>query len=150
MRYTREQIMTALFAYFVALAPFQTTGRKVLWYDQVTAFPALFLRHTIDRYPHREVINLPAAPIMEADLFIYCSNPNDSDVAPETQINDLVDAVERSLTPSPVDGFLRLPMVTGGQGLVAQVTIEGEIVIATNDGGTVGMATIPFKILTPT
>jgi hypothetical protein len=135
----REQILTALFNLLIPVAGFQTTGRRLVHWGKVAAFPALFLRNPDDDYPPRAIRGLPAKVTLHAEAWIYsASGPDD---APITPINNIIDAVELALKPPPIAETQTLG------GLVSHCWIEGKIVKDPGDLDNIAKVLIPINIL---
>ena len=124
---------------------FQTTGDRLRWYTEVSAQPALFVRHSGDEYPPRRTAReIPSAPIVEFEAWIYSNAGRDPDVAPGTALDNLIDAVRAALTPVP-----GLPQTLGLPGIVQHCWIEGHIDLEPGDAGGQAIAVIPIKVLAP-
>lgn len=136
----REAVMTALCSKLFAVADFRTTGRKVLLWTKVSAFPAIFVRNLGDLYEHPNIILQRVT--MRAEVWIYAhGNPED---ATGSQLNDLVDAVEGAFAP---DNQALHTMTLGG--LVQHCWIDGESTFDPGDIDNFGKAILPVKILVP-
>jgi hypothetical protein len=142
----REAIYTALFSLVSGSASFVTTGRRVkLWSDMNPSdFPALFVNQRDNGYS-RGGEHVPAKVTLEADIIIYTSTGLDPNVVPATELNNLLDAIDTALAPSPVPNSRQ----TLG-GLVEHCWIEGQIIVVPGDSDGIGLAMIPVKILVPT
>jgi hypothetical protein len=121
---------------------FQTTGRRVLLWSKVAAQPALFLRHTATEDVYSNIIT--SATTIHAEVWIYSKAGKDADVAPDTALNYLVDAVRSALQPdNPI-----LRQCTLG-GLVNSCRVEGRSEYDPGDLDGQAKAIIPIQILCP-
>jgi hypothetical protein len=121
---------------------FQTTGRRVLLWSKVAAQPALFLRHTATEDIYQNIIT--SATTIHAEVWIYSKAGLDLDVAPDTALNYLVDAVRNALLPdNPV-----LRQCTLG-GLVNSCRVEGRSEYDPGDYDGQAKAILPIQILCP-
>lgn len=124
---------------------FQTTGDRLKWYTEVSAQPALFVRHSGDEYPPRRAAReIPSAPVLEFEAWLYSNAGRDPDVAPGTALDNLIDAVRAALTPVP-----GLPQTLGLPGVVQHCWIEGHIDLEPGDASGQAIAVIPIKVLAP-
>ena len=124
---------------------FQTTGDRLKWYTEVSAQPALFVRHTGDEYPPRRTAReIPPAPTLEFEAWLYSNAGRDPDVSPGTALDNLIDAVRAALTPAP-----GLPQTLGLPGVVQHCWIEGHIDLEPGDASGQAIAVIPIKVLAP-
>lgn len=141
----REDIYSALFSLLSSAADFVTASRRVqLWSDvPPSSKPALFLYEGDTEYV-RGSEAVPQKVTLSAQILIYTSNGKDPNVIPATQLNDLMDAIDTVLAPSPVTGLQTLG------GLVSHCWIEGKVIVATGDLDGNGLAVIPIKMLVPT
>jgi hypothetical protein len=122
---------------------FRTTGRRLQLWSQVAEQPALFLRNIADEYPKRHAKELPTAPTLEAEAWVYSSAGRDPDLAPGTGLNNLIDAIKAALDPVP-----GTPQ-TLGLASVQHCWIEGRIDMHPGDLDGQAIAVIPIKILAP-
>lgn len=137
-----ETVLAALLAWLAAhAAGFLTTGRRVQHWSQVSAQPALFLRHigTTDTFSGQ----LPITTL-ECEIWIYSNAGENPTVAPDTQLNVLVDAVRAILIPDREPDY----RFTIG-GLVYWCRIEGRSDYAPGDQGGQAIARIPVRITLP-
>lgn len=136
----RETIMTALFATLQGAAAWGTTGRRLIFWTQVSQQPAMFLRNAGEEI-HASPTGLPAKVTMECEVWLY--NKTDASGTPGAGLNDLIDAVQAALRPPP-----GRPQTLGG--LVSHCRIEGKIDLHPGDLDGQAIAVIPVKILVPT
>ena len=138
----RELIFETLFNLVSGIAPFVTTSREVRpWTDVMPSEqPALFMGQGNQNVIAR--IGLPSKYEMEVALYLYCNRGSDPAELAATQINNLIDAIQKALNPtSPVTGVNTLG------GLVFNCVIDGRI--ETDEGllGPQSVAIIPVKVL---
>lgn len=121
---------------------FLTTGRRLKHWSQVPSQPALFLRSEDEESEW-------AAPPMQvltirADAYLYSNYGQDPDVAPETMLNNLLDAIDSALAP---DNPMTRQFTLGG--LVSWCRVIGRIEKDTGDLDGQAIAEIPIEILVP-
>ena len=145
----REVIASALFGLVSpaasAVVGLITSSRKLRHFDDVTPqeMPALFQAQG-NETQERKNFDIPAKRTMHFALYLYTADAQQPAVIPSTQINNMVDAIETVLLPSPVTGKQTLG------GLVAHTWIEGIIEVfecVTDDGKSI--AIIPIAVLMP-
>jgi len=144
----REAIMAALFARLQTVSQFETTGRRVQFWSDVPAQPALFLRHVKDDYPPRPE-GIPALVTMHAEAWIYSRAGEDPHAVPETALNQLVDAVEAALAPDVIVPNFSIENVQTLGGLVEHCWIEDEVLFDPGDIDKQAKAVIPIAMLVP-
>jgi hypothetical protein len=140
---TRNDIMQALLAQVTPPGVFQTTGRRLIYWTDCDAQPALFVRHMKDHYD-RGPTRLPARVTVECEVWIYARTGEDPQVTPDVALNDLVDLVEQQLRPAAN----REAQTLGG--LVTHAWIAGTIEYEPGDIFAQGIAILPVMILVPT
>lgn len=129
MNVPREQILEALLNVVGAATingqpAFVTVSRKFQMWDQVPAGqqPALFLRQIPGRVDQNDPYKLPRWTL-RCGLWIYAQYSPDSGTIPAVLLNNLIDAVDRALVPSPA-----FPDQTLG-GIVVNCFMDGEVII---------------------
>lgn len=149
MAVDREGILGALFARLQTVADFPTTGRRVLFWSEVSEQPALFLRHVMDHYPPR-ASGIPAHVTMRAEVWIYSQAGKNPDAVPEAALNQLVSAVETVLAPEAIWNGRNIQNVqTLGRLDVEHCWIEGDIIFDNGDLDAQGKVIVPIAILVP-
>lgn len=141
---TREAIFKALFDLVSKSAEFRTKSRRLkLWTDvNPTEKPALFVAQRGESYVrHSEAV--PQKVTLKAEIYIYTNAGKDPNVVPATELNNLVDAIDKALAPSPATGVQTLG------GLVSHCWIEGDVMTDPGDLDGDGLAIIPVRILVP-
>ena len=145
----RESIAAALFLLVDAAArtvlTLRTSSRRLRSFDQVDGaqMPALF-QTQLPEIQERATIGQPAKRTLNFEFWIYTSDPQADSVIPAQQLNNVVDAIEAALAPSPLTGAQTLG------GLVLSARIEGSIEYyenVTSDGKSI--AAIPVAVLMP-
>lgn len=138
---THEQVLAALFAWLVAqTTEFETTGRRVKhWNDATVQQPALFLRHigTTDEYDG----DLPIATL-DCEIWVYSNSGKDPNVAPDIELNTLVQQVRACFTPDDDNRFTLNHTVYWAR-------IEGRSDYSPGDQGPQAIARIPVRITLP-
>jgi hypothetical protein len=143
---TRNDILDAALGFFQGIAPWQSApSRKFKTWDDVphAARPAMFLVKTGEERTHNDFEGLPPSITMDVTMFIYTWAPQ-SVAVPDTQLQDILDSVDKALAPSPLMGSKQ----TLG-GLVSHCWIEGRTLTIPGDLDGDGIAVIPLKILIP-
>jgi len=121
---------------------FQTTGRRMQHWTQVSAQPALFLRRV-------GVIDEGAEPFtittLECEAWVYCNAGKDPDVAPDSALTILEQLIRQALAPTLGDEDGRCTL----GGLVYWARIEGKGEISPGDQDGQALAVIPIRITLP-
>lgn len=145
----REAVAAAVFNLVDAAArtvlEIKTSSRRLRSPDSVanSQCPALFMVQIVDE-ESRSVIGLPASRSLKYEFWIYTVDPQVDSAIPAQQLNNVVDAVEAAMAPSPLTGQLTLG------GLVLSCRIDGTIEFyenATQDGKSI--VAIPVTVLIP-
>lgn len=98
---------------------FQTFGRRLIDWRQVSAQPALFLREPDEELEYQSIIL--QVQTIKAEVWIYSKAGENPDFAPIIGLNNLLDAVQASLAPDPNTGRFTLG------GLVHWCRMEGKV-----------------------
>ena len=142
---SRNQILDALLAKFQGIAAWgrQPSRKFKMWNDIPKGErPALFLVHD-EEQRSQPAEGTPPYITMTVTIFIYTwSDPQSTDV-PSVVIEDVLDAVDKALAPSPLIGRQTL------DGLVSHCWIEGQTRVVPGDLEGDGLAVIPIKVLIP-
>jgi hypothetical protein len=152
MPVARETIASALYALVNAavgsVVTLVTSSRRLRHYStmQASQMPALFQTQRPEEYERTfaRTIGLPPKRTMHFEFWLYTSDPQTPQAVPATQLNNVVDAVEAALSPSPVTNTLTLG------GIVVSARIDGMIEYGenlTSDG--VSAVVIPIAIIIP-
>ena len=145
----REAIAAALYAMCDAAAAkvvsLKTSSRRLRSFDAVDGaqMPALFMTQ-LPETQERDTIGQPAKRTLHYEFWIYTCDAQADSVIPAQQLNNIVDAVEAALSPSPLTGAQTLG------GLVLSCRIDGSIEYyenVTSDGKSI--AAIPVAVLMP-
>lgn len=139
---TRETVMHRLFVLLRNSGPYKTSGRRMKFWTDVAAQPALFLRHVSDETKHQG-IGMPGFVTMECEAWLYANGGKDEDAVPETELNDLLDAVEAAIAPPPGTDTQTLG------GIVLHAFIEGTTKMHPGDIGGQAIAVVPIKVIVP-
>jgi hypothetical protein len=150
MNVPRETILEALLnvistATISNQPAFVTVSRKFQMWDAVPpgGQPACFLRQVPGKVDQNEPFGLNRWTL-KCGIWIYAQYSPASDTTPAVLLNNLIDAVEKALLPSPA-----FPMQTLG-GLVVNCWLNGDVII--DEGLTPGddqaIAVLPCSILT--
>lgn len=150
MNVPRESILEALLtvistATISSQPAFKTISRKFQMWDQVPVGlqPACFLRQLPGRVDQREDFGLNRWEL-RCGIWIYAKYSPATGTIPAVLLNNLIDAVEKAILPSPA-----FPMQTLG-GLVVNCWLNGDVIIdegnLPNDDQAIAM--LPCTILT--
>lgn len=145
---SREDVMSAFMELAQETADFKLVSRKFkAWEDcNNTEFPALFVLDHSETHVRMTGMGegLPVAATINATAIIYVRDEQaDKTIPPATQLNNMLDAFEATIAPSP----LTLVQTLGGR--VRHVWIEGEVFKEPGDVDGQGIIVIPLKILVP-
>ncbi len=139
-----EPALRALFQRLraVALAAgCQTTGRRLKFWTEVSAQPAMFMRHTADEDAGRPGL---WRTTVEGEIWLYSRAGEDPDAVPDETLNRLVKAMRTAFAPdNPAQNTCTLG------GLAVWCRIEGRSEYDPGDIDSQSKAVIPFKILLP-
>jgi len=129
MNVPRETILEALLGVIATATidsqpAFVTISRKFQMWDAVPGIqqPACYLRQTPGRVDQNEDFGLNRWTL-RCGIWIYAKYSPTSDTIPAVLLNNLIDAVERAILPSPA-----FPMQTLG-GLVVNCWLDGDVII---------------------
>lgn len=140
---TREQVLSSLFSLLTASAAYATASRRLqLWTDSGLKFPCLFMAERGDTYV-RATESTPGTVTVLVEVYIYTQPALDSGVIPATLLNNLLDALDTALAPSPLTGLQTLG------NLVSHCWVEGKVMKDPGDLDGFGVAVVPVKILLP-
>jgi len=137
----REAAYAALFAQVSAVRGFNTVSRQLkAWADVAQPDqPALFMAQG-KQVAESTADNMPTRWKLMADLYVYVRNDDPALALSCTTLNDLVDAIEAVLRPTP--GYERQTL----GGVVEHCRIAGDI--ETDEGvlGAQAVAIIPIEL----
>jgi hypothetical protein len=138
-----EAAMGALFTRLQGVAAFETTGRRLIPWTQVSAQPAMFLRRvgTTDEQGSGEFM----ITTLECEVWIYSKAGEDPRAIPDAELSTLDQAVRAAFAP---DADYGVPRFTLG-GLVYWCRIEGRSEYSPGDLGGQGISLIPVRITLP-
>lgn len=138
----REVVMTALLEMVTSAAGFVTTGRELLYWDEVPNQPAVYVVDAEEELPG-VAYNMPRASTMSAEIWIYTKGTERGDKNRAKALNALLDAVETVLQPDPVTDVQTLG------GVVENAWIEGRIDKSPGHVGKQAVAVIPVVMIVP-
>ena len=142
---TRKAAWQALADLLESTAGVVTVSRRFIYWDQLTPSqkPACIIIQ--DGETHERLKAIPDKRTLYGRILVYTAPETspDSTVNPADELNDLLDAIQVSLTPEPFTGVQTLG------GLVSNCWIDGEIQLEAGDADGFGLAAIPIKILVP-
>lgn len=128
---------------------FQTTGRRLQFWEQVKAQPAMYLVDADEEWPSRQPTH-PAMVTMETEVWVYSRAGQNPDVVPAIALNTMIEAIDAQILPSTVtaSGQIRfsIPQTLGVVG-VQWIGIEGRIQKTPGHIGGQAIAVIPIKIV---
>lgn len=139
----REPIYAALFAKLSNATAFQTTGRRLRHWADVTSGeqPALFQSQKDETA--KRTRGQPPVWTLTVDVYVYQQAPDDK-TSTSTVLNPLLDAIEAALAPTGAD--LMTNTQTLGN-LVSHCWIAGKIVTDEGVLGGQAVAIIPIEIV---
>lgn len=148
---TRESIMTALFDLLSDTTfaqpvqnqtQFKTKSRRLKVWDQVAKNlqPAMFLTEHAESTAYTSNA-LPEKLTMMAQIWVYIASGADPKAVPATDLNVVLDAIDKQLKPSPLVTFRQ----TLG-GLVQHCRVDGQVLKVPGDEDGQGLILIPIKI----
>jgi hypothetical protein len=123
-------------------AGFLTFGRRLKYWDQVKAQPALFLLGGDEEFEYQQTVL--QVQQMTADVVIYSKVGTDAEATPESELNNLLDAVQAAFAP---DDPMQQRFTLGG--LVYWCRLAGKVLKWTGDGGPQAVAIAPVEIYVP-
>lgn len=140
---SRESAYGALFTLLETVPGIRTFSRKLRLLEEVggAELPALFLavdRQMVQPRPQ----GLPPKHTLGAVVYLYAANP-DPHTAAGIALNNLIDAVEAALAPTPGIGVQTLG------GAVAHCWIEGTVEVFEMPKGQRAASIIPVHMLVP-
>lgn len=147
---TMDTPATAANAGIPIFGGFQTVGRRLKPWPQVTALPALFLRHIGGDYLYRGKTSaatftttggLPPEIYLDADVVLY--SVAGADGIPEDAVDALIDIVEAVLRPRPYGTANTLG------GLVRDCYVAGKYTVDPGDLDGQAKAIVPIRIFLP-
>lgn len=148
---TREQVAVALFNKLSTLlydentnpsGPLMTVSRRPQLWDEATNMPALYMGNPGENYRYDHDTASPAFVVLDFDVFVYIKSGLDPTVIPDIELNNLMDAIEASITPYPGQN-----QTLGG--IVHSAWIEGEIHRAPGYLDGRGIAIFTIKVMVP-
>ena len=125
-------------------AGFQTTGRRLLRWDEVSAQPALYLRRVgaTDQYDHDSLFSITT---LECEAWIYCNAGQNPDLAPDIGLTASERLLRQSLAYDDPGGDARFTI--GGR--VYWCRVEGKTDASPGDMGGQAIARVPIRITLP-
>lgn len=148
----REAIMAALFERIASSHAWATSSRRLrIWQDvPASEQPAVFVTAGSQSTQYSDRGNPPIS-LLRATVYVY-SRHDDPTQTPETQMNDLISAVEAALEKQPTEQAGPLGAPGGGWsttlgGLVVYARVDGDV--ETDEGalGDQAVAIIPVVML---
>lgn len=142
----REAIMAALLTLVESVGGFAEAGRRLKFWTDVAAMPALFVIETDNEFEQHGG-TFPPRRTIGAEIWLYART--DPEAPPGTTLNPLLDAVEAALAPpypggaQTLGGMVQHCWIGGDDGQKAKIEIyEGH-------AGNQAAAVIPVRILVP-
>lgn len=123
---------------------FQTASRRLAEPIEEQDMPVMYLLDVSEEHPPRQSSG-PYLAIINCDVMMYSTAGADASTVPATALNNLIDAVEKTLNPtgSQPGGGLRQPLGLRG---VQYCRIEGEIQKFPGYAGQLAGAIVPIRI----
>lgn len=147
---TREEVAVALFG-LLNTAPmqaiFNTISRRPQLFTQCANKPGLYMGSPKETYVYEHGTVIPGKISLDYVCYLYIDSGLDPDAVPDTLLNNLLDAVEAAIAPTPP-----LPAGNGRQslgGIVDHAWIEGDVNRAPGWLDGEGMAIFTIRVLVP-
>jgi hypothetical protein len=148
MTISRKSVAAALLKQLTAGGQFTKTGRRDRAPEQAASpgKPGLFLVKPRENYSY-EGDNRGVPPVRDMRFLavVYTDFSGDENAIPADVIDDLLDAVDAALAPSPTDQVINGGRQTLG-GLVYDCRIEGESDLAPGDVQGKGQTVVPIRV----
>ena len=144
----RETIATALLTLIqsatIGSAPaFVEVDRRYKTWDECHQKPAAFLQSPHENYV-RPDLQVPRKVTLSYDLFVYVDTGTDPNFIPDTQINNIMDALDAAFEPP----WTTAPANQLG-GLVTNCWIEGDVLRSSVFNTGQAIIIVPIKVLVP-
>jgi hypothetical protein len=118
----REEVAVALFTLLQTVPGFVTYSRRPQEWDDSVNMPALYMGNTAETYEYQHGTATPPHITLAFDIFVYIKVGLDPNSIPDTQLNQLIDAIETKLGGFAVNGQAQ----TLG-GIVDHAWIDGDV-----------------------
>jgi hypothetical protein len=146
---SRKSIAAALLAQLTQGGQFIKSGRRDRAPEQAAApnAPGFYLLKPRETYRYSDDAERGLPPVRELLFFalIYTDVGSNASAVPADVIDDLLDAVDQALAPSPTDQITNGGRQTLG-GLVYDCRIDGEVECAPGDLQGKGQTLVPIKV----
>lgn len=146
MNVPRETVYAALFGLLVQIPGIVSASRRLEHWSTVSVQPALFMVQS-NQEPQQTGRGLPPKWLLRAEVYLYVNTGADPNVIPATKLNDLMDAIEKSLGPGPGSDLMQNVQTLGG--MVSHCWLDGEVEVFDGALGEQSIAIIPISILVP-
>jgi hypothetical protein len=146
MNPSRETIAAALFALLntaTMKTTFKTISRRPKVWDETVEMPSLYLAQPEEEKSYGEGTMTPGKITIKFDVIVYTNSGLDPNVAPDTELNNCIDAIEAAMVATPPNQ----PQTLGG--LVQHAWIEGQIQRAPGYLDGRGAAFMTISVLVP-
>jgi hypothetical protein len=122
---------------------FQTATRRLAHAIEEADMPALYLLDIAEQHFPRQS-NAPGAIVLDCELWVFSDAGEDPNAVPATELNTLLDAVERAIDPpANAPGGRRQNLGLHG---VLYCRIEGEVQKDPGHNGRIAGAIVPLRI----
>jgi hypothetical protein len=139
---TREQVAVALFNLISSVPGIKFSSRRPAVWDDAVAKPALYMGNPQEEYRYEHGITSPPTVPIDYDVWLYIASGLDPNVIPDTEMNNLLDAIEAKLQPLPGQ-----TQTLGG--IVHSAWMEGVVHRAPGYLDGRGMCLFTIKVLVP-
>ena len=147
---SRKSIAAALLAQLTQGSQFAKSGRRDRAPEQAAAptAPGLYLLKPRETYRYSDGAGRGVPPVRELYFLavIYTDVGANASAVPADVIDDLLDAMDQALAPSPADQLANGARQTLG-GLVYDCRIDGEVECAPGDLQGKGQTVVPIKVV---
>lgn len=121
---------------------FQTSGRRLKMWQDVSAQPAIFLHEAEEEIEYPQGIR--PVHTLHVETYLYSKAGQNPDIAPATALNNMLEALEAALAPDdPASGRFTLG------GIVFWCRISGQIEKDPGDLDGQAIAMVPIEIIVP-
>lgn len=143
---TREQVAVALFNLLSNVPGIANSSRRPALWSNAVAMPMLYMGNPTEQYVYEHGTAMPPTVTLEFDMFLYINSGQDPNTNPDTEMNNLLDAIDAALAAIP-NGPPQSVQDLGG--IVNHAWIEGTVNRAPGYLNGEGMALFTIKALVP-
>lgn len=142
MALQRATVLNALFNLVSASSTFATASRRLQFWTETIAMPALFMRYTGEDWKQPQSYGVPQEVVFKVEVWIYVQN-GAPDNPPDAAIMPLLDALDTALQANSSFGGRQ---TLGLDGYVIHAWREGETTIAQGEPANVAIMIVPLSV----